>query len=194
MNKQLLTIGNIIFDYLIITLIGILSLLLIVPFIPIYVGIIGYFVMDRDDRDLKGLFLTIKSNIKIISLYTIFILILTIIPILNILLINKTDIFLFETIFLGINYVVLILDLIFVINGPIIIIKMNVNFKQLLFNSFMLIFGGLINFLTGLGLIVIYLYVGFENILLFILGFYFVVKILTLLISINLNKLKEIQI
>ena len=61
---------------------------------------------------------------------------------------------------LMVSYVGLVLGIIFIIHSPVIILNMNVNLRQLLFNSIVLIFGGFKNSLICLILIVGYVVLG----------------------------------
>ena len=74
--KGLKLIGDYFLEYLIISVLLILSFTLIIPFIPMLIGIVSYFRRKIDDRMLKDIFKPIKENIKIIIKFTVFELIL----------------------------------------------------------------------------------------------------------------------
>ena len=136
--------GEYIFEYLILTIILVLSLILVIPFIPVYIGVVGYLTHKRDDRMLKDIFTTIKENWKIILKFTIFELIILIFSFLNIYYFrqNMTG---FNTVIVVISYVFLFFGVVFLAHAPMIIIGMNVNLRQLILNTFLFFFGGVIN-------------------------------------------------
>lgn len=136
--------GEYIFEYLILTIILVLSLILVIPFIPVYIGVVGYLTHKRDDRMLKDIFTTIKENWKIILKFTIFELIILVFSFLNIYYFrqNMTG---FNTVIVVISYVFLFFGVVFLAHAPMIIIGMNVNLRQLILNTFLFFFGGVIN-------------------------------------------------
>ncbi len=136
--KGLRLLGDVIFEYLIITLILILSICLVIPFIPVFVGVIAYLRLDINTRTLR--------DFSILNLYFF----LTH-PEKN------------QMIVLILSYIALFIGIVFFIHAPIIILTMKVNFRQLMYNSIMLIFGGIfrsiltIVLLIGVAFIAIYL-------------------------------------
>ena len=70
--KGLRLLGDVIFEYLIITLILILSICLVIPYIPVFVGVIDYLSLDINTRTLRDFWMGIKENIKILIPYSIF--------------------------------------------------------------------------------------------------------------------------
>ena len=141
--------GDYLFEYLIITLLLILSLVLVIPFIPVFIGVISYLTHKREDRMLKDVFITIKDNAKIIIKFTIFELIVMVVSILNIYFFAKHSEG-FNSVILVLSYVFLVLGIIFLAHAPMIIIGMNVNLRQLIFNSFLFFFGGVVNSLIAI--------------------------------------------
>ena len=141
--------GDYLFEYLIITLLLILSLVLVIPFIPVFIGVISYLTHKREDRMLKDVFITIKDNAKIIIKFTIFELIVMLVSILNIYFFAKHSEG-FNSVILVLSYVFLVLGIIFLAHAPMIIIGMNVNLRQLIFNSFLFFFGGVVNSLIAI--------------------------------------------
>ncbi len=139
MNEKFLKIGNVIFNYFVISFLLTISLILIIPFIPMYIGVISYFSKKSDERSLLDIFITIKENFKIISIFTIFELVFISIAIGDILYFSNLENS--YTVLIVIGYVVLCFLLLFFINSSAIIINMNVTIKQLLFNCITLIFG-----------------------------------------------------
>ncbi len=161
--------GEYIFEYLILTIILVLSLILVIPFIPVYIGVVGYLTHKRDDRMLKDIFTTIKENWKIILKFTIFELIILVFSFLNIYYFrqNMTG---FNTVIVVISYVFLFFGVVFLAHAPMIIIGMNVNLRQLILNTFLFFFGGVINSIIAIaalaGLTAIALYIPYLVIVL----------------------------
>lgn len=139
MNEKFIKIGNVIFNYLVISFLLTISLILIIPFIPMYIGVTYYFSKKSDERSLLDIFITIKENLKIISIFTFFELVFISIAIGDILYFSSLGNG--YTILIVIGYVVLCFLLLFFMNSSTIIINMNVTIKQLLFNCITLIFG-----------------------------------------------------
>ena len=129
--------GDYFFEFMIITLLLSVSFVLVIPFIPVLVGIVGYLNRDIHTRRLKDIFINIKNNWKIIIGYTIFELVLLIASILNIYYFN-TQVENMNSAILVLSYIALILAMIYLITGPIILLNMNVNLKQLIYNGFIL--------------------------------------------------------
>ena len=141
--------GEIIFEYLVIALLIILSSLSVIGFIPVFVGIISYFNHKKNDRMFKDIFTAIKDNLKIIIKFTILELLILIVSILNIYFFQNHQEG-FNIIILVLSYVFLGIGIIFLAHGPMIIIGMNVNLRQLIFNSFLFFFGGFLNSLIAI--------------------------------------------
>lgn len=140
--RGLLIFGEYVLEILVVSLLMAVSAVLVLPFVPMTVGVIGFFKTDKNTRRFKDIFTTIGSNIGIIILYTLFELVIIVFSVLNIYFFNThpedTNYFI-----LAISCITLIIGIIYLINGPFIIVNMKVNFLQLLYNGFMLIFGGL---------------------------------------------------
>ena len=137
--KGLRLLGDVIFEYLIITLILILSICLVIPFIPVFVGVIAYLRLDINARTLRDFWMGIKENIKILIPYSIFELTILAFSILN-LYFFLTHPEKNQMIVLILSYIALFIGIVFFIHAPIIILTMKVNFRQLMYNSIMLIF------------------------------------------------------
>lgn len=190
MMRKITKFGEVFFDYLAITILFFVSLILVIPAIPIYIGIIGYFEKDFDERDLKDIFKTIKNNYKIIIKFTLFQLLIVIIALLNIKILqeNKTII---QMIVLGLSWIALFIFLVILIFAPIIIIKMNVNLKQLIYNSIILIFGDFFNTIILISIIVLYILIAFKLPIFNLISIYFITYGVHHLSLININKLKN---
>lgn len=160
MLQKIRIVLNNLFDYLVIDLLLILSIALILPFPSIFVGVIHYFEREREDRRLGDIFAIYKGNWSILIKFSIYIIIAYIASIADIVFLRRPEIGYVVINIIG--YTILILATITLINGPMLILHMNVNFKQLLFNSYMLIFGKwwlfLITFIiyTGIALLCIF--------------------------------------
>ena len=144
--------GEYVLEIFVISLLIAASALLILPSIPMIIGVVGVFKTDKNTRRFKDIFTTIGSNIVIIVLYTLFELVIIVFPILNIYFFNTHP----ENInyfVLAVCWVALVVGAIYFVHAPIIIVNMKVTFRQLLYNGFMLIFGGLIRSVLAVGMV-----------------------------------------
>lgn len=144
--------GEYVLEIFVISLLIAASALLILPFIPMIIGVVGFFKTDKNTRRFKDIFTTIGSNIVIIVLYTLFELVIIVFPILNIYFFNTHP----ENInyfVLAVCWIALVVGAIYLVHAPIIIVNMKVTFRQLLYNGFMLIFGGLIRSILAVGMV-----------------------------------------
>ncbi len=153
--------GDIIFEYFVISILLIASLLLVVPFVPMWISIIGYFNKKREQRMFKDIYTTFKENYKIILKFSIVELLLLVFSVLNLYYfsVNYNNTYLFIIV---ISTITGLMALLFLVNAPMIIINMNVSLKQLLFNCFTLTFGGLgrtfLSMVLIIGALIIFLY------------------------------------
>ncbi len=138
--EKLRHVGTIIFDYIINSLLLTVSLVLVVPFIAMYTGIFSQLDKITDARKLKKTFLAIKDNYAIIIKLTIFVLVSVALCVCSIIYVAPLNDSI-SIVVLVVSYVLLIFTMIIFVNSPILITNMNLTFKQLLFNSFTLIFG-----------------------------------------------------
>lgn len=141
--------GDYAFEFFVITLLVALSAVLILPFIPMVVGVAGYFKTDINSRRFKDIFTTIGKNWKILIFYTVFQLIIIIFPVLNIYFFNthpeNTNYFV-----LAVCCVALFVGVIYLVTAPTVIVNMDVTLRQLLYNGIMLLFGGLLRSVISL--------------------------------------------
>ena len=79
-----------------------------------------------------------------------------------------------KTVFLFVSYIALIIGIVILINSPIILLNMNVNFKQLIYNSVALILGGVKNFILSLFIVIGYLIISSMVPVIYVLGLYFI--------------------
>ena len=139
--KSFRLIGDYAFEFLVVTLLILLSAVLIIPFVPMVTGVTGYFKEDINTRRFKDIFTTIGRNWKILIFYTIFQLIIIVFPVLNIYFFNthpeNTNYFV-----LAVSCIALFVGVIYLTTAPTVIANMNVKFRQLLYNGIMLTFGG----------------------------------------------------
>ena len=187
--KGLRTFGEYVSEFLIVTLLVILSAATVVFFIPMMVGLNGFFKNKKDVRLYKDIFRTMKENWKILIPYTIFELLIIVFPTLNIYYFN-THLDKMNYIVLAVSYVTLVVGAIYFTTAPTIIVNMNVNFFQLLHNGFMLLFGGLLRSLAALLLVA-----GFLALVLFypyviVATLYLIPMLVTKLMTENLYTLK----
>ena len=140
--KGLRIVGDYALEFLVITLLLAVSAILVIPFVPMLVGVTGYFPTDLDTRRFKDVFTTIGKNIKIIAFYTVFQLIIIVFPVLNIYFFNthpqNTNYFV-----LAVSCIALVFGAVYLVTSPTVIVNMRVTFRQLLHNGIMLLFGGL---------------------------------------------------
>ncbi|MDE5667181.1 MAG: hypothetical protein K2I29_02975 [Clostridia bacterium] len=141
--------GDYAFEFFVVTLLVAISAVLILPFIPMVVGVAGYFKTDINSRRFKDIFTTIGKNWKILIFYTVFQLIIIIFPVLNIYFFNthpeNTNYFV-----LAVCCVALFVGVIYLVTAPTVIVNMDVTLRQLLYNGIMLLFGGLLRSLISL--------------------------------------------
>ena len=142
-------LGDYILEIVVITLITAASIASVILFIPCMVGLNNYFKNKKDVRLFRDIFTPIKEDYKVIIPFTIFELLITVFPILNIYFFN-TNPEKINVIILGVSYVALFVGAIYFVTGPTIISNMNVTFFQLLRNGFMLLFGSLVRSVAAL--------------------------------------------
>ena len=145
-------LGDYILEILVITLLVALSAATVIFFIPMMVGLAGYFKNKKDVRLFRDIFITMKENWKILIPYTLFQLVIIVFPTLNIYFLN-THPERMNYFFLAISYVALVIGSIYFVTAPTIIVNMNVNFFQLLRNGFMLLFGSLLRTIIALAIV-----------------------------------------
>ena len=148
--KGLRLFGDYALEILVITLLLTLSACSVIFFVPMIVGVAGFFKNNIDVRLFKDIFITIGRNWKIIIFYTVFQLVIIVFPILNIYYFNThAEAMNFIGYFvLAVSCIALIVGAIFLTTAPTVIVNMNVTFRQLLYNGVMLIFGGAIRSLV----------------------------------------------
>ena len=187
--KGLRIVGDYALEILVVTLLLALSALLVMPFIPMLVGVTGFFSTDINTRRFKDIFTTIGKNWKILIFYTLFQLIIIVFPVLNI--------YFFNTHPQNINYFVLpvscialVAGVIFLVTAPTVIVNMRVTLRQLFYNGIMLLFGGFWRSLLSLacvaGLVALLLYYPY----LVVAALYFIPFIIARLMKDNFLKLK----
>ena len=153
-------LGTWLFDFLAITVLLTLSLVLIFPFPFILTGVHNYLLYKFEDRRLANIFNILKPNWRILLKFSVF----------WGLMVGLST---FEIVFFNIRgqshpvltficYVILILSIILITDAPIIVLRMNVTLKQLLFNCITLIYGCwwflTIAFLLTIGYVVAFAY------------------------------------
>lgn len=147
---SLQSIGDYIFEYFVITLILLVSAALVLPFVPMLVGVTGYLERDINARRFKDIFSCIRENGKILILYTLFQLTVLGVSGLNIFYMNSYPSH-GNPFILVISYVALCIGIFYLITAPTVIVHMNVNLRQLLFNSLVLLLSSLKS--TGIALL-----------------------------------------
>lgn len=142
-------LGEYILEIVVVTLLVAISVATVVMFIPMMVGLNGFFKNKKEDRLFKDIFTTIGENWKILIPFTIFELVIMVFPILNIYFFN-THPENMNYIVLAVSYVALVIGVIYFVTAPTIIVNMYVGFGQLLRNGFMLLFGSLVRSIVAL--------------------------------------------
>ena len=134
--------GDYALEFLVVTVLVALSALTVVFFVPMIVGVTGYFKNNIDSRRFKDIFTTIGNNWKILIFYTLFQLIIIVFPVLNIYFFNthpeNTSYFV-----LAVSVVALVVGIIYLATAPTVIVNMDVKFRQLIYNGIMMLFGSL---------------------------------------------------
>lgn len=140
--KGLRILGDYALEFLVVTLLMALSALSVIFFVPMMVGVTGYFSNDIDSRRFKDIFVTIGRNWKVIIPYTLFQLIIIVFPVLNIYFFNTHP----ENVnyfVLAVCVVALFVGVIYLATAPTVIVNMDVKFRQLIYNGIMMLFGSL---------------------------------------------------
>ena len=148
-------------EFFVVTLLVALSAFSVIFFVPMIVGVTGYFSRDINSRRFKDIFTTIGRNWKVLIFYTLFQLIIIVFPVLNIYFFNthpdNTNYFV-----LAVSVIALVVGVIYLATAPTVIVNMDVKFRQLVYNGIMMIFGSLwrsiVSALLSGGMVAIILY------------------------------------
>ena len=111
-------LGEYILEIVVVTLLVALSAATVVFFIPMMVGLAGYFRYKKNVRTFRDIFATMKENALILIPYTIFELLITVFPILNIYYFN-THLENTNYIVLAVSYVALVLGVIYLCSSSV---------------------------------------------------------------------------
>lgn len=181
--------GDYAFEFIVVTLLVALSALSVIFFVPMIVGVTGYFSNDIDTRRFKDIFTTIGRNWKILIFYTLFQLIIIVFPVLNIYFFNTHP----ENVnyfVLAVSVIALFVGIIYLATAPTVIVNMQVKFRQLIYNGIMMIFGSLwrsvIAVLLIAGIVAIILYYPYAV----VLTLYAVPMVISKLMTENFYSLK----
>lgn len=140
--RGLRIVGDYALEFLVVTLLVALSALSVIFFIPMLVGVTGYFSNSLDVRRFKDIFTTIGKNWKVLIFYTLFQLIIIVFPVLNIYFFNthpeNTNYFV-----LAVSVVALVVGVMYLATAPTVIVNMKVKFRHLIYNGIMMLFGSL---------------------------------------------------
>ena len=187
--KGLRILGDYALEFLVVTLLVAISALTVIFFVPIIVGVTAYFQNDINSRRFKDIFTAIGRNWKILIFYTLFQLIIIVFPVLNIYFFNTHP----ENInyfVLAVSVIALIVGIIYLATAPTVIVKMDVKFRQLIYNGIMMLFGSLwrslVSFLLIAGIVALILYYPYAV----VITLYAVPMIITRLMSENFYHLK----
>ena len=187
---KLQVIGEYLFEFMVITVLMCFAIAFVIPFPAVLVGVTGYFKTDIHERRMKDIFKHIKDNGVIIIKYSLFILLLLIFSIFNIFFYNNNPESINEVIYV-VSYLLLFFSILCIITSPTIIINMNVNLKQLIFNSFTLIFGSIKNTLIAIIVMAVLVLAVLFFPYVVMLMFYFILYINATLMKENLANLKK---
>ena len=187
--KGLRIVGDYALEFLIVTVLVALSALSVIFFVPVIVGVTGYFSNDINTRRFKDIFTTIGKNWKVLIFYTLFQLIIIVFPILNIYFFNthpdNTNYFV-----LAVSVVALVVGIMYLATAPTVIVNMNVKFRHLIYNGIMMLFGSLWRSIVAVlligGVVAIILYYPYVV----VLTLYAVPFIITTLMKENFYHLK----
>ena len=150
--KGLRILGDYALEFLVVTLLVALSALSVIFFVPMIVGVTGFFQKDINSRRFKDIFTTIGRNWKILIFYTLFQLIIIVFPILNIYFFNTHP----ENInyfVLAVCVIALLVGIVYLATAPTVIVNMDLKFRQLIYNGIMMLFGSLWRSLLSMVLI-----------------------------------------
>ena len=190
MNNRVVHYGEKVFDFLAITIILNLSMILVLPFVPMVFGVHLFLVTTPEQRSLKQLFVPLRDNPRVVLYTTFFLLLVVSVGYLNLYYLEITNTFVMWLIH-GTTYIILFVALLVFINGPTIQNHMTVSFRQLLYNSLTLPLGGIIHTLTSIGILTIYVYGASRHYLFLVFGIPFAMYFVANLSYSNLLKLKE---
>ena len=140
--RGLRLLGDYALEFIVVTLLVALSALSVIFFVPMIVGVTGYFQNDINSRRFKDIFTTMGRNWKILIFYTLFQLIIIIFPVLNIYFFNTHP----ENInyfVLAICVIALFVGIVYLATAPTVIVNMEVTLRQLIYNGIMMLFGSL---------------------------------------------------
>lgn len=187
--KGLRIVGDYALEILIVTVLVALSALSVIFFVPVIVGVTGYFSNDINTRRFKDIFTTIGKNWKVLIFYTLFQLIIIVFPILNIYFFNthpeNTNYFV-----LAVSVVALVVGIMYLATAPTVIVNMNVKFRHLIYNGIMMLFGSLWRSIVAVlligGVVAIILYYPYVV----VLTLYAVPFVITILMKENFYHLK----
>lgn len=190
--KGLRLFGDYALEILVITLLLTLSALSVIFFVPMLVGVTGFFKNNIDTRRFKDIFTTIGRNWKILIFYTLFQLVIVVLPILNIYYFNThAETMNFISYFvLAVSCIALLVGAVFLTTAPTVIANMDLSFRQLLYNGVMLVFGGALRSLLCVvcvaGVFALFIFYPFAV----ILTLYPVTYLISRLMNENILKLK----
>jgi hypothetical protein len=189
-NEKLISAGTAVFDYIIITMLLFVSLMLVIPFVPVYVGVARYLAKSNNERTLRIIFETIKQNIRILFQFSLLFTVLITSIILNLFVLDDSAIVIAK-LMEWISYIGLFILLHIIINAPMIIIEMKVTLRELVVNSIHMVFVSFKEYLVLFIIVLIWLYSISISYLSLVFGIYFVVLIIAKTTNKNIKKIKE---
>ncbi len=139
--EQITKIAKIILDFVIITLLMAISFALVLPFCFMFVGVVGYFSKNPEERTLKTIFQSIGENIKILWRFAFIVTLLLGVSIFDIAFLSLPAGWIQSTI-LWVSWSMLVVGMFLLMAAPAVIIRMRVTFKELIINSLILLVSG----------------------------------------------------
>lgn len=130
-----------ILDFIVITLLMAVSFVLVIPFVFVFVGITGYLIEKPNARSLSLIFKTIGKNFRLLWKYALIETVMLALPIVSIAFWSLPSGWMQQTL-LGISWFLLVMGVFFLIAAPVLIVRMNLTFKQLVLNSILTLISG----------------------------------------------------
>jgi len=186
--KTIYEIGEHIFDYCVLSFLLNISLYILIPFIPIYMGVVSY-VLD-EDKSLRKIFKYIKENIKVIVSISIFLLLIFVVFYINVFVLQP-QYSLLHYFFQVLSYILLFIGIVVFVYSSTIIYYMNVTAKQAILNSLLLVLYNPFKAIVIIGVVIGFIYIGTHSIIFIILGQYMVIFAISKMIKTTILSIKE---
>lgn len=187
--ERLNQLGSSVFDVMFLTLILVIGTFLVIPLIPLWIGIQKYIQADPEERTMSMVFRNIQENLSITLQVTLFLILLLGASSVNILFLHTGNTVM-DAIIQGISYILLFLGITIMMHVGVIITNMRVTFREAIYNSLMLVFGGIPSYLLQLAILIGFVYLVTVSVI-FYLGIFLVIAAVSRLSYVLFKKLKE---